>query len=207
MSGCLESLANNLEVLPSLPTAMKWRGNWDVNEQYYINDVVRSNLNGVEYILTGIGFQRGGLDPADLTNTTGFWTSLSGITNSSVSPTVVVSATPNTYTVSTANLANAPANSRWLITFNGERTLTAGTNTANDVDKWAFTSVDGDAFEVELIPSLIGGPPATNNTHLFGVSGVVQTGATAGAITVTALFAGTAWAYTGNAKITYVRLV
>ena len=205
MSGCLESLANSLEVLPSLPTAMKWRGNWDVNEQYYINDVVRSTINGAEYILTGIGFQRGGLDPADLTNTTGVWTTIGAITNYLAAPTVV-DAGAGAYTVTTADLPVAPANSRWLIVFNGLRTKAVGDNTVADVDEWNFVGPAGaDTVNFDLVPPLVVGPPASNS-QAFGFSGSLTVGNTAGPITVTANYKGTAFTYTGTARITYIRL-
>ena len=43
---------------------MNWRGDWDVNEQYYGNDVVRSGVNLASYILNGQTALRGGADPS-----------------------------------------------------------------------------------------------------------------------------------------------
>ena len=52
-----------LERLGLLPNGMNWRGDWDVAEQYFLNDVVRSPANLSSYILNGRDALRGGVDP------------------------------------------------------------------------------------------------------------------------------------------------
>lgn len=50
--------------LAALPTAMNWRGSWVSTQDYFINDVVISPVNGSSYILTGTISLVGGLDPS-----------------------------------------------------------------------------------------------------------------------------------------------
>lgn len=205
MSGVLAPFVNKLSEVSILPTEMKWRGDWVATTQYYRNDVVRSTLNGVEYILNGADVLYGGLDPADPTNTTTNWGSLGGITNSSVAPTLLNPLGGN-YTVAGGDIAVAPANSRWLIVVQGTKTLVAaGLNTVADSDLITFTSSSGDAGRVFIYPDVDGAPSTTGQTNFSG-SIVVQQGNAAGAITMTAQYFGAASAYT-NTKVTFVRLV
>jgi hypothetical protein len=50
--------------LAVLPTAMNWRGSWVATQDYFLNDVVISPINGSSYILTGTISLVGGLDPS-----------------------------------------------------------------------------------------------------------------------------------------------
>lgn len=195
----LDALADPLASLKTLPNEMKWRGDWVNTTQYYQYDVVRSTLNGVEYVLTGLTTQRGGLDPADPTNTTTNWTALGGISSVSQIPAFVDGGPPN-YTITNGNLALAPANSRWLIVCAGTKTLAAGNNAVTDVDALTWTAPGGDTATIDIIPQL-SAPPSPDTG--FSTSCVLQTNA-AGPITMTGQYFGTRANYT--AKVSYIRL-
>lgn len=53
-----------LERLGLLPNGMNWRGDWDIDTQYFLNDVVRSPANLSSYILNGKDAYLGGADPS-----------------------------------------------------------------------------------------------------------------------------------------------
>ena len=57
-------LQSPFQRLAVLPTAMNWRGSWVVTQDYFLNDVVISPINGSSYILTGTISLVGGLDPS-----------------------------------------------------------------------------------------------------------------------------------------------
>ena len=203
MSGCLEGLTNPLSSLAVLDTEMKWRGNWAVGTQYYLHDVVRSPTNGIEYILTGKTALLGGLDPGSLAITTTDWVALGGIASTSQNPAFAdAGAGSGSYVITGGNLIGAPANSRWLVSFQGLRTGAAA-NTSADTDTITFTAPGGDVVVVDIMPNLR--TVGTTQTN-FSISGVIQTVA-AGDIVMTGIYnpARLAAAYTGD-KVSYIRL-
>ena len=111
----LTPLDNPLERLGVLPNGMNWRGAWDVNEQYYLNEVVVAPANQASYILTGKTTLLGGLDPTMNAD----WTELSAPT------TGVVSVLGSTY----ITIGNTPTNPQ--IINNGVQTIT--TNPATGI--------------------------------------------------------------------------
>jgi hypothetical protein len=195
----LDGLTNPLTQLNILDDEMKWRGNWTATTQYFKNDVVRSPLNGIEYILGSKTATRGGLDPGDPANTTAEWTQLGGIASSSLAPVFVDGGPPN-YTITNGSLTLAPAGSRWLINFYGTKTLAVGNNAATDVDTITWTATGGDTATVDILPQLAA--PASGDTG-FSISCVLQT-VGAGPITMTGEYFGTIANYVG--KVSYIRL-
>ena len=195
----LDALADPLASLKTLPNEMKWRGNWVNTTQYYQFDTVRSPINGLEYVLTGPTTLRGGLDPADPTNTTTNWTGLGGVQSVSQVPAFVDGGPPN-YTITNGSLTLAPANSRWLIVCSGAKTLAVGNNAVTDVDALTWTAPGGDTATIDILPQL--SAPADGVTA-FSTSCVLQTNA-AGPINMTGQYFGVRSNYV--AKVSYIRL-
>lgn len=145
----LESLANPLERLTYLPTVLNYRVNtlaggitWDATFQYYIGDVVTSIVDGYAYVYTAETTGRtsvvGGGDPS----LSGDWVRLagSGVTtydNTTAAITGASAGAGGAYALVGASLS-VPANSDWLVTFQGTVT-TPLAQTSADVSTFTIT--------------------------------------------------------------------
>jgi len=221
--GSLESLSNPVSRLAVLPDAMNVNKSavdnspfWDVEKQYYANDVVFSSVNSGAYLMVGgqVGpggvallSVRGGADPS--ADDTGVWLKTSqsswlGYNN----PTIAVPA-PGATVITVSAGATQPALPAYTyaVTFSGTMTCPLVT-TAADWATWTWTPTGAGAqpLVVDILPNV--GVVATN----FSVSGLVTMGDAVAPPAVDLITmsgakatAGQVQTYT-NARVTYTRL-
>jgi hypothetical protein len=195
----LESLANPLERIAVLPTAMNLRQVpatqvapaspvWSALVQYFLNDLVISSVDGGAYIwgggANGETTVRGGNDPSDATSG---WikTATNGVnTYNTLAPTIV-SAPAGVLTITNGTLS-VPAESEWFISVQVIGVLPA-VGTSADVSELTFTAsgAGGTALTLDVLPRI------GDQTVRYGGCGYVSVGTGAGTtITLGGAYAG-----------------
>jgi hypothetical protein len=211
----LESLANPLERLSVLPTTMNLRKNpltglpvWDASIQYYLNDMVISQIDGGAYVFSG-GVApneqttiRGGVDPS--ADATGKWikTFPNGVSYyDSLNPTVADGGA-GAYTITNGSLT-VPEGSEWFVSVQSTTTSVAPL-VADQVVSWTMTGsgAGGSAVQWDVLPRA----DATALTTHWSGSGYVSVGTGAGPFTLalTGSYAGAV--QTATVKVLAIRL-
>jgi hypothetical protein len=216
----LDPLKNPMERLKSLPTMMALRKNpadnlpyWDVAIQYYVNDVVLSEIDEGAYVMSGAGDTleesavavRGGPDPAN--DTDGNWVALApsgvGKSNWFQSGVTLTPVTANAITVAGGALVRSAVGTGrtevWLATLN--TTSIGPAAAAGDGITFTFTpQVAGAAVAVSL-PLRVGA-----TTSGLSASAVVSLPATSTGATLVASWQGTQPTSMPAATLVWVRI-
>lgn len=191
----LQPLRNPLLRFDALPTAMSLRKNpdnsvvWDVDQQYYVGDVVISPDDGGAYVLKGVGATTaeavttllGGLDPAeDAVTATPSWVATSpiGVGWSNYDATVpVATVAGGVVTFSAGNTAVTGAG-RWVSVF--KFTASQAAATAGAVYATVTCTPNGTgavSSSVNVAPVVAAGPNTLTVTSVWDVpaNGTVTT--------------------------------
>jgi hypothetical protein len=184
----LESLANPLERTAVLPQSVNFNLNpltgdptWDVNRQYFQNDLVISGVDGGAYLLNGNSTTLlGGVDPALDGGANWQKTFPNGVSYyDSIVPAYATGGVGNTYVVTGINALPLPVNkyltsagSVWQITYQATATSAGPALAAADVVNLSFTADGAGAVSstIDVVPLV--GATATR----FAGSCVVEVG-------------------------------
>lgn len=197
----LESLANPLERIATLPTTVNLRVNpitnspeWNATIQYFLNDIVISPIDGGAYIWGGglavnpITCVLGGADPSDVGGGSE-WIKFAtnGVnTYSTLSPVYVAvagaGATTYTLTVAGANVLDVPAGSEWLVNIQAVGTAPLAL-TAVDCVEW--TVVGSGAGGTTAVADMLPRADLVSTSTRWASGLVVEIGVDAGPKTLT----------------------
>jgi hypothetical protein len=211
----LESLANPLERFAVLPQAVNFNKNpingnptWDVNRQYFDNDIAISGIDGGAYILNSPSTcVSGGPDPSASLEWQKLFPNGASYYESLV-PTFT-DAGAGSYTVSGLSSGNTyltPANSGWQVIWQGTATAASGPLLATDWVSMTLTpNGSGPVGATIDITPRTGPTGATQSSTRFGNTAYVEVGAGGNGIVVTGNYeASDAQAITS--RLTFVRV-